>query len=157
MADDKVRWLDEREQRDWRAVVSMQNRLFAQLARELAAASDLSSQDYAVLVELTDRPDGRLRLYELARNLGWERSRMSHHTSRMATRGLLTKETCDTDRRGAVIVVSPKGRAAIEAAAPCHVASVRRLVVDLLTPRQLDAVGAAARTVLAGLDAEEQE
>ena len=154
---DGVRWLDEREQKAWRALVSMQNRLHAQLGRELAATSDLSNQDYAVLVELTDQPDGRLRLFELARDLGWERSRVSHHTSRMATRGLITKETCDEDRRGAVIVVSPKGRAAIEAAAPDHVASVRRFVVDLLTPRQLDAIGAAARIVLAALDAEEAE
>ncbi len=152
---DQVRWLDEREERAWRALQVMQMQLTAQLARELAATSGLSYPDYVVLVALTDRPDGRMRIFELGRQLGWEKSRVSHHIARMADRGLVTKERCGDDRRGAFVVVTEPGRKAIEAAAPGHVGAVRRLVIDRLTPCQLDTIGAAARTVLAALTDEE--
>jgi DNA-binding MarR family transcriptional regulator len=133
----------------------MSMRLNARLNRDLAADSDLSGPDYGVLVALTDQPDGRMRSFELARHLGWETSRLSHHTTRMAKRGLVTKDKdCPTDRRGAFIVLTPKGRKAIEAAAPGHVKAVRRLFVDRLTPQQLDALCDAAETILAVLDQE---
>jgi DNA-binding MarR family transcriptional regulator len=151
---DDVPWLTEREERAWRALQFMQLRLDGELARTLARQSRLSYPDYVVLVALTDRPDGRMRLFELARDLGWERSRASHHIARMTARGLVRKEPCATDRRGAEVVITARGRREIEAAAPGHVAAVRRLFVDRLTPEQLDAVGAAAEAVLAGLDAE---
>ena len=149
---DDVRWLTEREERAWRSLQFMQMRLDGELARQLAAESGLSYPDYLVLVALTDRPDGRMRLFELAAVLGWEKSRLSHHVGRMAERGLVTKERCDSDRRGAFVVVTRLGRREIEAAAPGHVAAVRRLFVDRLTPFQLDAIGEAADIVLAALD-----
>lgn len=148
-------WLDEREERAWRALQYLQLRLPAALAHQLATESNLSYPDYAVLVALTDRPDGRLRLFELARELGWEKSRLSHHVGRMVERGLVRKEACDTDRRGAFVVVTPRGRRELRAAAPGHVAAVRRLVVDRLTPEQLDALADAASVVLAALDEEQ--
>jgi DNA-binding MarR family transcriptional regulator len=147
-----VRWLDEREQRAWRALQFMQMRLEGELARQLLAESGLSYPDYLVLVALTDRPDGRLRLFELGGVLGWEKSRLSHHIGRMANRGLVNKEKCDSDRRGAYVVVTEQGRGDIAAAAPGHVAAVRRLFIDQLTPTQLDVIGEAADTVLAALD-----
>jgi len=70
----------------------------------------------------------------------------------MADRGLVTKETCDSDRRGAYVVITERGRAEIAAAAPGHVAAVRRLFVDRITPSQLDAIGEVAEIVLAALD-----
>lgn len=148
----EVRWLTEREERAWRALQFMQMRVEGELARQLAADSGLSYPDYLVLVALTDRPDGRLRLYQLAHDLGWEKSRASHHVGRMVGRGLVTKERCASDRRGYFVVVTDEGRRAIDAAAPGHVAAVRRLVVDRLDPEQLDAVGAVAEAVLAGLN-----
>jgi DNA-binding MarR family transcriptional regulator len=148
----EVRWLDEREKRAWRALQLMQMRLEAELARQLAAESNLSYPDYLVLVALTDRPDGRMRVFELVDTLGWEKSRASHQVSRMVQRGLVRKEKCSADRRGAYVVVTSRGRRAIEASAPGHVAAVRRLFVDRLTPRQLDGVRTAAEAVLAGLD-----
>jgi DNA-binding MarR family transcriptional regulator len=134
----------------------MQLRLESELARDLAARAGLSYPDYLVLVALTDHPDDRLRLFELGRILGWEKSRLSHHLSRMAERGLVTKEPCDEDRRGAFVVVTRRGRREIEAAAPGHVATVRRLFIDVLTPEQLDAIAEAAEKVLAELDASPQ-
>jgi DNA-binding MarR family transcriptional regulator len=150
----EVRWLDEREARAWRALQAMQMRLEAALSRQLAEESELSLSDYAVLVSLTDRPDGRLRLFELGQEIGWEKSRLSHHVARMAGRGLVKKEICDSDRRGAVVVVTKKGCKVIEAAAPGHVAEVRRLVVDRLSPDELDTIAHAAETILAALATE---
>lgn len=149
---DEVRWLDEREERAWRSLQFMQMRLEGELARQLAADSGLSYPDYLVLVALTDRPDGRMRVFELARDLGWEKSRLSHQVGRMTDRALVTKEKCNSDRRGAYVVVTRRGRRVIEAAAPGHVAAVRRLFVDRLTPAQLDAIGDAANIVLAAFD-----
>jgi DNA-binding MarR family transcriptional regulator len=149
---DEVRWLDDRELRAWRSLQFMQMRLEGELARQLADDSGLSYPDYLVLVALTDRPDGRMRLFELAEALGWEKSRLSHQVARMADRDLVIKEKCGSDRRGAYAVVTARGRCVIEAAAPGHVAAVRRLFIDRLTPEQIDAIGNAAEIVLAALD-----
>ena len=150
---DEIRWLSAREQRAWRALQSMNMRLDGELARQLARDSGLSYSDYVVLVALTDRPDRRMRLFELAECLDWEKSRLSHHLRRMAERGLIDKVTCDSDRRGAYVVATEHGLREIESAAPGHVAAVRRLFVDVLTPEQLDRIGEAADAVLARLDA----
>jgi len=148
----RARWLSEREERAWRALQFMQMRLEGALARQLAADSGLSYPDYVVLVALTDRSDGRMRLFELARDLGWEKSRASHHVGRMVERGLVKKQKCTSDGRGFFVEVTAKGRREIEAAAPGHVAAVRRMFVDRLTPDQLDAIGDAAELVLAAMD-----
>ena len=147
-----VRWLDEREERAWRGLQLMQMRLEAELARQLATDSGLSYPDYLVLIALTDQPDGRLRLFELGGVLGWEKSRLSHHVTRMTERGLVARERCDADRRGAYVAVTQKGRDEIAAAAPGHLATVRRLFVDVLTPAQLDLFADAAEAVIAQLD-----
>lgn len=151
---DEHPWLDEREERAWRALQFMQMRLEGELARQLASDSGLSYPDYLVLVALTDAPDGRLRLFELADVLGWEKSRLSHHVARMAGRDLVRKEKCESDRRGAYVVITAQGRREIEAAAPGHAATVRRLFIDRLSAAQLEALGDAAETVLAALEAE---
>ena len=146
------RWLTADEQRAWRALLRMSSGLDAQLNRELLATSGLSLADYDVLVLLTDVPDGRLRVFELAHELGWEQSRVSHHLSRMQRRGLVVRESCATDRRGAFVVLTEQGRSAITAAAPAHVATVRRLVFDGLAPEQVAALEETARHVLARLE-----
>jgi DNA-binding MarR family transcriptional regulator len=141
-------WLDDREAAAWRGFLRMQMHLEAALARQLAADSALSHQDYGVLVALSEAPEGRVRLFELAEALGWEKSRASHHVSRMAARGLVDKEPCDEDRRGAFVVITPHGQATIEAAAPGHVRAVRELFVDRLSPAQLDQLRSIAEAVL---------
>ena len=144
-------WLSDEEQAAWRGLQRLQADLAARLSRQLAVASGLSLQDYAVLVALTDRPEGRLRAFELGRELGWEKSRVSHHISRMAERGLVVRERCETDQRGAFVAITAEGRGAIEAAAPGHVAAVRRWFVDLLTPEQLRALTEIGDTVSGAL------
>src|ERR687889_736361 len=106
-------WLTEDEQRQWRAYLRMQAQLNAELNRQLQADSELSLADYEVLVQLTDAPDGRLRPYELQRALEWEQSRLSHHLARMQRRGLVERQECPSDARGAFVTLTGAGRSAI--------------------------------------------
>jgi DNA-binding MarR family transcriptional regulator len=152
---EQPRWLDEREQRAWRGYRRMRRLLDLELARELARDAGLSEPDYDVLSDLSETPDQRLRLSELADRMLWSRSRLSHHLTRMQQRGLVTREECATDGRGAVVVLTAEGRRAIEAAAPGHVAAVRRHLIDLLTPDEVAALDALTHRVvdhLTGLD-----
>ncbi|MEU6411756.1 MarR family transcriptional regulator [Microbispora sp. NPDC046933] len=149
---DSPRWLDTDEQRAWRAYLRMQGRLTARLNRQLQTDSALSLADYEVLVHLTDRQEGRLRPYELQRDLQWEQSRLSHHLTRMQRRGLVTREECADDGRGAYVVITEEGRRAITAAAPGHVETVRRLFFDGLTREQVAALERLATDVLDRLD-----
>lgn len=148
MTDD-VPWLTSQEQRAWHGLQFMQMRLTAELARRLAADSDLSYSDYLVLVALTEAEQGRLRAWELGRDLGWEKSRLSHHVTRMVERGLVRKQACTTDRRGGYVVVTALGRRRIAVAAPGHVRAVRSLFLDHVTAEQLEAIASAAHNVLA--------
>ena len=150
---DEPRWLDEREARAWRSYTAMRMQLQARLARGLSRRSGLSDPDYDVLVHLSESPGGRLRPFQLCEALQWEKSRLSHQLTRMAKRGLVTREECTTDARGAFVVLTPAGRAAIEGAAPAHVEEVRRCFIDVLTSEQLDALADIAETVLANLEA----
>ena len=147
-----TRWLDEREQTTWRGYLRMQARLQAELHRRLQAESGLSIADFDVLVALTDRPDERVRVLELATSLEWEKSRLSHHLARMQRRGLITREECDDDGRGNFVVLTDQGRTAIERAAPGHVESVRELVFDTLTDDDVDALARITGAVGARLD-----
>ena len=149
---DDPRWLTEREQLAWRAMLTMWTRLNAQLAREMAVNSDLSMADFSVLVALTDTCAGRTRAFSLAEALQWEKSRLSHQLARMEKRGLIERSECAEDGRGQIVAVTAAGRAAIEAAAPAHVAAVRRLFLDALSTEQVDALTEIARTALLRID-----
>jgi len=142
----EVRWLDDREQRAWRSFLRMHAELEARLGRELPAGLTLA--EFGVLVALSDAPTGRLRAYELGAALQWEKSRVSHQVRRMEQRGLVAREECPSDGRGAFVVLSPAGRRALEEAAPAHVASVRRLFFDVLSAEQVDVLAQISATVL---------
>ncbi|MDH6122534.1 DNA-binding MarR family transcriptional regulator [Kitasatospora sp. GAS204A] len=145
-------WLTEQQQRVWRGWLSTQSRLPAALHRQLQADSELSLPDYDVLVQLTDTPQARLRVSDLAGALDWERSRLSHHIKRMAGRGLVEREECPDDGRGAFIVLTPAGRTAIERAAPAHARTVRELVFDALSDEELDTLGGVIDKLVTRLD-----
>ncbi len=130
-------WLTDDQQRSWRRLVQMTSRLDARLNRELQQTSGLSLADYDVLVLLTEAADGRLRMFQLVEDLQWEQSRLSHHIARMERRGLVIREDCTTDRRGAFVALTDAGRDAIEKAAPAHVALVRQLVFDGMSAEQV--------------------
>ena len=147
-----TRWLDDREQQVWRSWLGASSRLESHLARRMQADADISMSDFAVLVPLSEAPGQRLRAFALGRALQWEKSRLSHHLTRMERRGLVTREDCGTDRRGAFVVLTPAGRAALETAAGPHVEAVRAAVFDRLTPQQVERLGEICDLVLAGLD-----
>ncbi|WP_329048707.1 MarR family winged helix-turn-helix transcriptional regulator [Amycolatopsis sp. NBC_01488] len=131
MAD--ARWLDEREARLWQAYRDLTRDLQRAFDRQLERDAGLSGADYALLVPLAEAPDGVVRMRELGRVVGWDRSRVSHQVRRMEKRGLLTREDCADDARGWMVRLTPSGRTAIEAAAPEHVATVRRYFFDQLS------------------------
>lgn len=135
MAEDAP-WLSADEQNLWRRWLRLNALLPAVLHRELQADAGLSLPDFEVLVKLTDTSDGRVRVSDLARELNWERSRLSHHVTRMERRGLVRRTECRDDGRGAWVVLAKKGRSAIERAAPGHAAAVRRLIFDDMTAQE---------------------
>jgi DNA-binding MarR family transcriptional regulator len=147
-----VRWLTAQEQLLWRSWLKLNAALAATLQRELHQDAGLSMPDYEVLVHLTDNPEGRVRVTELAGLLQWERSRVSHHIKRMERRGLVERAECSEDGRGAFVVITPQGRAAIEEAAPGHVMAVRRLMIDALSEQEKAALAAVIDKLLARAD-----
>jgi DNA-binding MarR family transcriptional regulator len=152
-AQTAARWLTDREQRAWRAYIDMNSRLAARLNRELQDEFGLSIADFSVLVQISEHVDARMRVLELARALRWEKSRLSHQLSRMQQRGLVVRSDCSEDRRGAFIMLTDRGREAVERAAPRHVEAVRQYLFDALTGEQVDTLDAIAGVVVARLDA----
>ncbi|WP_371583816.1 MarR family winged helix-turn-helix transcriptional regulator [Streptomyces sp. NBC_01314] len=150
--DESSQRLTPAEQCAWRSVIRMHERLGGRLSRGLQSESRLSGSDYAVLVNLTGAPAGRMRHAELAKGLEWEKSRMSHQISRMAKRGLVERRECPEDGRGAFVVITPEGREVITKAAPRHVEAVRRLFVDPLTPEELRTFARVADRVVERLE-----
>ncbi|WP_221349857.1 MarR family winged helix-turn-helix transcriptional regulator [Streptomyces beigongshangae] len=142
------RWLTPEQKAAWESFIRMQETLIGRLSRRIQADSHMSAADYIVLVSLTERGGGRMRFLDLAKMVEWEKSRMSHQVRRMANRGLVAREECPDDGRGAFIVATPAGYRAIEEAAPVHVAHVRRLFIDALTQEELDTLARISNRVL---------
>lgn len=145
-------WLTADQQQVWRAFLEVESLLPMNLNRQLQSSSGLSIAEYGVLVQLSESPDGRMRPFEIGRRLNWEQSRLSHQIARLERREFVIREQCESDKRGAFIVLTATGRSAIEAAAPGHVATVRRLVFDRLTPQEAAALGSACAKITAGLE-----
>ena len=147
----EVRWLTAQEEHLWRGWLKLNRDLASRLQRELQEDAGLSMPDFEVLVHLTDDPEGRVRVTDLAGLLQWERSRVSHHVKRMERRGLVARVECSEDGRGAFVVITPQGRAAIEEAAPGHVRAVRRLMFDAVGDEERAALAAVIDKLLARL------
>lgn len=149
----KGRQLPTKEQlRVWREFIETAEALRSEIASRLQSETSLSPGDYAVLLALSEAPETRLRSSDLAATIGWERSRLSHHLGRMERRGLIRREDCATDNRGAEVVLTPAGGESFHGATYPHLRAVRELFVDALTPEQLTAAGEVARALRAGLD-----
>jgi len=142
------------ELRIWRDFVETGDRLRALLATRLQAESELSPGDYAVLLALSEASGTRIRSSELAAVIDWERSRLSHHLGRMESRGLVTREKCLTDNRGAEIVLTEEGARLFRRASAPHLHAVQHLFIDALTPELLGSVDDVTRALKAHLSAE---
>src|SRR5580692_11893940 len=135
--DGRTRWLSADEQEAWRATVNLSQLLMRQLDRDLTAHG-LNAHDYEILVELSEAPDTRLRMTDLADATSQSRSRLSHQISRMESRGLVRRDNCEGDKRGTFAVLTTDGIDAIRRVAPDHVDNVRKHFIDRLTPPQLE-------------------
>jgi DNA-binding MarR family transcriptional regulator len=140
-------WLDEEQQRSWRAYLVGTTLLMDRLDRELREQHGLSLPEYEILVRLSEADQHRIRMAQLADSLSHSRSRVTHTVGRMEHAGLVARDACVSDGRGVEAVLTAKGRRALEAAAPTHVAGVRRLLVDLVPDPDFEAVGRVFDTV----------
>ena len=127
-------WLSKDEEQAWRAFRRLLTKLPARLGRDLGADSGLSPADYEVLSE---KPDRRWALKDLAAKAEWSRSRLSHHASRMEGRGLIDKEPDPHDARGCILHLTDQGHSVLETAAHDHLHSVRRRFIDHLSRDEL--------------------
>lgn len=140
------------ELRIWREFIETAESLRTELAARLQSDSALSMGDYAVLLALSEAPGRRRRSAELAARINWERSRLSHHLGRMERRGLIGREDCATDSRGAEIVLETAGAEAFRRSTVPHLRAVREIFVDALTPDQLAASADLAAALRRHLD-----
>lgn len=118
-------------------------RLMVELNRQLQADSDMSLPEYRILVMLSEAPGGSLRMSDLADGVLSSRSRLTHQIRRMEDQGMVRRTSCEEDGRGVRAHLTEEGMRRLRAAAPGHVAAVRRTFVDLLSPEELTAIGDA--------------
>ncbi len=130
----------------WRALLDTTAELRRVLGAELQETS-LSPADYQVLLALTEAPGKRMRSSELARTIDWERSRLSHHLGRMERRGLIRRDGCASDSRGADVSVTPQGAHVFRLATAPHMRSIKRHFADALTPEQIAALADVLRSL----------
>ncbi len=136
-----TRWLSTAEQRYWRSWIAADLLLRDRLGRDLQERTGLSLPDYEILVRLSESPEHRMRMSELAEVTLSSRSRLSHQIDRMHKAGYIDRQECAQDRRGYFAVLTDAGHDALVAAAPTHVESVRHRIVDVLTPEEFAEFG----------------
>jgi len=140
-AKGEPRWLSEEEQRSWRSWIRMSTLLAERLEHDLKDSHGLSNQEYEVMVRLSEAPDRRLRMSDLAGRTLASKSRLSHQISRMEADGLVRREDCAEDRRGQYAVLTDAGWDRLVAAAPDHVESVRTWLLDAMSPEEFAELG----------------
>jgi DNA-binding MarR family transcriptional regulator len=147
--------LTPREERAWSGYRRMQSQLASQLNRRLVQDTGLSEADYEILAALNRADDHRLRALALRCAVQWEKSRLSHQLARMQRRGLVLREDCVEDSRGAVYRISDAGRTAVESAEASRTGAVRTYLTGVLSPPQLDALAEISAAILARLAADD--
>ncbi|MET8165095.1 MarR family winged helix-turn-helix transcriptional regulator [Streptomyces sp. NPDC102259] len=132
-----TRWLTPEEQRAWRAFVAGYLLLDDAIDRQLQQEAGMPHLYYSILANLSDIPERRLRMTELAERLKITRSRLTYAVSRLEKDGLVRREDCPRDKRGSVAVLTDEGMTVLENVAPGHVETVRAALFDRLTPEQV--------------------
>ncbi|HEY5832925.1 MarR family winged helix-turn-helix transcriptional regulator [Streptomyces sp.] len=151
---DEVRWLTDDEQEIWRAYMTANVEFTAHIDRQLRRDSGMPMAYYEILVRLSEAPGRCRRMSELAEASLSSRSRLSHAVAALERSGWVIRRPADADRRGWVCELTDEGFAALAAAAPGHVTTVREHLFDVLTPEQLSALRDIGRAISAGLRAE---
>ena len=124
----------------WRSLVDNTAELRSILGTQLLRESGLSPADYQVLLALREADGRRMRSSELAASIDWERSRLSHHLGRMERRGLIRRDECATDSRGAEVSLTEAGADAFRSATTPHMRAIKKHFADALTPEQFEAL-----------------
>jgi len=138
MAD--PRWLNPEEMRAWQAFLAAGALLDRRLDQQLRQDAGLSHVQYEILVRLAAAPGGKLRMTDLADALYTSKSGVTYQITQLERAGLVHRGTCPGDVRGVLAALTDAGRQRLARAAPGHVAAVRALLIDVLTPDQLAAV-----------------
>ncbi|GAB2969502.1 MarR family transcriptional regulator [Amycolatopsis acidiphila] len=146
-----TRWLSDEEQRVWRGFMEAVEMLRGHVESRLQRDSGMPQTYYQVLVVLSETPGRTLRMSELAERCRSSRSRLSHAVARLEENGWVRRDECPTDKRGAFATLTAEGFAAIEAAAPGHVAAVREALFDVLSPDQVKTLGEITDAIRDGL------
>ncbi|MFD3452747.1 MarR family winged helix-turn-helix transcriptional regulator [Streptomyces sp. NPDC058691] len=149
------RWLSEEEQHAWRAYMASTQLVSDALDRQLQRDANMPHAYYSLLVWLSETPERSMRMTELAERSKITRSRLSHAIARLEENGWVRRESCPSDRRGQLAVLTDDGFAALAAAAPGHVEAVRGAIFDRLSPEQTKQLGEICRIVAEGLQPEE--
>ncbi len=146
------RWLDADERATWLGLLRVHARLLPQLDARLERRAGLNLFEYTILAMLSEQPDGALRMRRLASLTNASPSRLSHAARHLEARGLLVRGADPDDGRCIRAVLTQTGRGVVESSAPGHVADVRELVLDALSPVQLEALREANRQILRRID-----
>ncbi|MFG3494799.1 MarR family winged helix-turn-helix transcriptional regulator [Streptomyces sp. NPDC047928] len=131
-----IPWLSDTEQRAWRTYLDVTRLLTYQLEKDLQPFG-LTNNDYEILVNLSESPERRMRMSDLASATLQSKSRLSHQITRMENAGLVRRENCESDRRGLYAVLTEHGMDTMRKVAPHHVESVRKHFIDLLPAEAL--------------------
>lgn len=146
-----MNWLTEDEQATWRAFVHATTMLEDHLDRQLQRDAGMPHMYYVLLSTLSETPDRRMRMTDLAEHAKITRSRLSHAVARLERNGWLRREDCPSDRRGQIAVLTDAGHDEVVRTAPGHVAAVRAAIFDRLTPEQTERLGEISRIIAQGL------
>ncbi|MFI7064903.1 MarR family winged helix-turn-helix transcriptional regulator [Kribbella sp. NPDC002412] len=132
------RWLNEKEQHAWRAFIAAQRVVNTRIEQQLQRDAGIPHTYYEILVRLSEAPDGRLRMSELAVATQGSRSRLSHAVNRLEQAGWVRREGIESDRRGQVAIMTDLGRQKLVETAPGHVEEVRKSIFDALDEEQVE-------------------
>ena len=151
-----TRWLTEKEQRAWRAYIAATHLLEDAIDRQLQQDAGMPHLYYSILANLSEAPDGRLRMTDLAERAKITRSRLTYAVTRLEKDGLIRREDCQWDKRSSFAMLTDEGMAVLERTAPGHVETVRSLLFDQLTPQQVEQVEEIFSGVVQALEREEE-
>ncbi|MER6290427.1 MarR family winged helix-turn-helix transcriptional regulator [Streptomyces sviceus] len=150
-----TRWLSPDEQRAWRAYIAASLLLEDTIDRQLQQEAGMPHVYYSILANLSETPERRLRMTDLAEGLKITRPRLTYAVARLEKDGLVRRESCESDKRGSVAVLTDEGMAVLERTAPGHVETVRTALFDRLTPEQVGQLEEIFTSVTAGLQGED--
>lgn len=137
-----TKWLTPPEMAAWRTYIETSGDLLRAIEKGLAPFG-LDRGDYQLLAMLSEAPDQRLRMCDLADSLRLTRSGLTRRMDGVLKKKLVTRIQSEEDGRVAYASLTPKGLELLKQAAPEHLESVRRLMIDLLSPAEIKAIATA--------------